>query len=449
MNGSSRFTLLSMLVLGAVAAPVHATPSSPGAIGYVTPTRLSIPITSIQLMSPDGAQVAPLATSGFTAVFSKRDGNLVEAELGAISIPFGRWGEIGLGFGTGAEWSATVDHGVFHGDTLTGAFAVADGAVLTSVAGSARNVGALSTNANATAGELRGLLWYDGNLEASSRTIFAKPICITDDTSICKPGDKIIDVSDAASGATANDAGSGGADGGADGGAAPPSATIAAASLHLVIDLQSWLSVYDDGSVRASPVFPLVSLEKPGAAVHLFGTDTRQFDGHLATTVSNVGILFGASKTDILGIFMNTSGGIANFRNGSNTITLSGGNGVRPTWLTTYGLSLDDGGTLTFPVTSESASRGLVTLKGVLGTVGSPVTFSCTPDTNGATIGGVSYVYPGGSCQNMGIENGASILNYTVSRIVDPAGILGSCTAAASGGTGTCAAPGADADGYR
>ena len=126
-------------------------------------------------------------------------------------------------------------------------------------------------------------------------------------------------------------------------------------------------------------------------------------------------------------------------------------------------LSLENSGTLKFPMTAQSMSRGLFTLTGFHAPVGSEVSISCE-DVN--ELAGFTWdPQPDGltRCAGMATTPGSDYIGYTVRRIVDPP-VNGStvlshngCTNVTNTSTDSCVHDtttgvttfGAEADGFR
>ncbi|MGZ6371503.1 MAG: hypothetical protein ACXWPM_12175, partial [Bdellovibrionota bacterium] len=293
------------------------------ATGFVTPTSMTFTITALNLNSAvDGSQTT-IWTGSKTVTFARSDANFATASLGsAASVPNGRY--TGLSISLSTNVTATINGNKYTGITGNG---ISTGTPIFSVGTTGTTAGSIATSGTAIA--MSGLFPSSVTGTPGSTTFFPKVLCINTDTTQCKSTDQAVNPTGQAL-----------------------TITLISDLFHaLVVDTAAPAVAFGNGA------YPYAVFGGASAAVHLEVTS--------GTDVADATMLFDGSK-NLLGLALNASGGI-NFRNGWPYVTVttapftlpSAGNTANMAFVAK--LDATGTGTLQFPVTSASTSRGLIT----------------------------------------------------------------------------------------
>lgn len=390
----------------------HAALGSGGPSGMVTPSTMSITVTNISLIRPDGSYIAALSGS-YKVTFNRTDADFAKVSLASANVPQGRF--VGVYLEMEQKRDVLLNGNTYYGST-DGGFVSGTTKLYTVAGKTGDQAGSISTT-GPTGTLISGVAKPGSTAGAhdSSKTFFATPVCLGATNAKCATGDTFV-------------------------------STATAPQITLMMDLYDSLVVDATDLQVAFSGYPIAVLGGSGAAIHLMGS----YPGITGGVIVDATLMFSPTK-QLLWTSLFSAGHDAGMRVGFNGVLVTGGpSGVTiPTKGTIMAISSFDSttGAASFPLSSECeqascSSRGLVTLDNVLQAVGSTVNFACAADTTG----GLGFTYTGGSCPSVNTGQYA----YKVKRIIDPSNIFGICTSGfVAGTTGTCADP-ADsvADGY-
>lgn len=408
----SSFSLFALTLIPTFA---HASFSG-GGTGFVTPSELTIHMTSLSLRSADseGSDQGSIDIwSGDKAInFKRSDNSLAKTDLGDLSIPEGRYSAMSMGMG--AIFTVKIDGDKYQGATAGG---ISTGTPLYSIgSGDLKDDGSIATTGTAASISLD--MTMNGG-KPSSQTIFPTVICISESGSICHEGDyKIVQQGNSR---------------------AATSGATSPADLNILMDLYHAIRIDAlTHSAMFSNAYPILLYGDVGASIHM---------AHAGTTPADMGLLFASDKS-IQAIYGNSANSVQ-FPNGFAQVTVNTTPpGFPMVQQMAFVANVDTSGvgTATFPMTSESGSRGLIELKNFIAPVDSVVGGTCTDDLNGTlTTSAGTFTWTGQAC-NGGAHGGAGVsptFNYSIQRIVDPNHLLGVCDSSPCHGSLT------DPDGYQ
>jgi hypothetical protein len=410
-------TLLCCLVADAWNARAGNPPHLNG-WGVTTPTSITFQYDSVSVITVDGGS-GVISDKPFSATFKRGDADFASIPLTDVVLPEGRYAGVALGvsFTLTTELDGVTYEGrdvdmanaplpITSGSKIytTGADGTADGAIVTSPP-----AGGATTVAAAPQGQTTG----------DTRSFFGSPVCVASDpSSQCQSGDTVI--------------------------LAHPSAGQTQPRINLVVDLFHAVTIdpkYGAIVVGGMNYGGKPTLGDPGAAIHLTATSGTGIDKQVA----DISLVFDANKKLIDARSQGLAGNMMpGFCGGNANVKVTA---VPPGFdLTPAGapmvMSIDATGKVQFAAGAgqESASSGMLTIANVLLQVGQTTTVTCAADAS-ADPPYLGFTYAGGS----GAPGSST---FTIARIIDPRGILGTCDSGKAGfaaaSAGTCASNGGD-----
>lgn len=369
------------------------------ATGYTTPTEIQLTVTNISVVNTEGREIT-LFSGSQAMSFKRADRDFATVALSSVIVPEGRYKKVKYTLAS-ANWSVKLTGTRYDGSTQGSL--VAGDTISTTGSTSARDSAITESTA---AGNLLPNLNTPGtpSTSFSSEAPFGAIYCVAAAQSSCQSSDIWVG-----------------------GPQTPP---------NVVFMMDLYHSVAVDGANLALAYsyvsYPFISIGSPGAAIHLSNGSGSDW--------SDISLFFNSNRTLAYGA-VNTLGS-AGIRNGNTFVSSTSENYIFA------GVYTHSTGQVQIPVASRDMtlgrqkSLGLMTIANVKQSVGSTTTISCADDTSGS-LGGVTYTGSSSIVASCG-----TAATYTITRIVDPNGILGTCTGNyISGMTGSCSNT-SSSDGY-
>jgi hypothetical protein len=398
--------------------------AEPTTYGYVTPTSIQITFHTVTLIqagsTPNDERDVKVLDGSYVTSFNRADPDFEASPFGDVDIPEGRYVAIRITYD--AAWSVKLDGTIYQGRQQGNAVSGTTAFFTTGSDGSAPN--SISTSiAQGSSASFATFAPLGGQTLGVSTTVFASPICVSADGKGdgCEAGDRIV------------------------GGDDPP-------DINVLLDLYHSVGIDPTMlSLAGGPTYPFATVGRPGAAAHYIVTNIEGFISDVSLLLtSDAKLQFasvaGDSYSDPAGLFPGVVPGV-----NVAPVTAAPAGEFHPVQ---GSMMIGDadlaGGKAQFPAGgcdgSGCFSHGLLTIDGFSRAAADTALMSCAPDTDGA----LGYTYAGGDCTPNGFTMpNTGTTHFTIARIVDPAGVLGSCTSTSPGFLhgGTCSAAGT-ADGY-
>ncbi|MBL7716450.1 MAG: hypothetical protein JNL01_13375 [Bdellovibrionales bacterium] len=385
---SHSLVLLAGLAISTNAWAVGAT------TGYVTPSEMTITFTELRLIKSDNKQLT-LLSGTFPHTFKKSDSGFASVSLSSIIAPAGRFVGVQVCYNT--ERTVKLSGDKYHG--TNGATCSNGNNLQTTGTGSAVAAAAVSVGSG-TGNTLSGFTVGNGTNNCSA-SYFARPVCVTSDSSSCESGDSVV-----LTGTTVP-------------------------NLNLLLDMYNSVGVdCSDGSLDSHiAVYPYPTIGNPGAAFHF------KYAG--ATDTANMTLLFSSDRKLLYSAAWGTStSSTAKFCSGNGFVTATSApagaylNAYGPTAVQSYdsGSSLVQFAAGNCGSGSTCTSNGINQVNGFPASVAGTVTVGCVADS-AATPANLGFGYTAGA----GVSGTVS---WNVQRITDPSNIFGVCA------SGTCVAAG-------
>jgi hypothetical protein len=355
---------------------------------------MTITFTEADIISSDNHNLT-LLSGNFPTTFHKTDTDFAAIALGGITAPEGRF--IGVRVCYNTDRTVKLTGATYHG--AAGAGGLVDGSTI-STTGTSTAISNNSITVSTAAGNaLSGYVVGNGTNNCSS-SYFATPVCVTNDASHCQTGDKHID----------------------------PGTVVP--NLNIMLDLFNSVGV-DGANLTLDnhiPIYPYPTIGTPGASMHL--TDTS------GSNIANVSLLFGNDKA-LLYTSAYSNNTFTGLCGGVGFVSVTAGpagafmNSYGPTAVQSFNSST---GKLQFATgncgtSNTCVSSGINVLDNVnqtdAGHGGGPVNISCVADS-AATPPYLGFTYTSGA------GNGGPAA-FTISKIVDPANVLGHCASSPCG----------------
>lgn len=375
--------------------------------GFVTPASVAFKVESMGLLDTAGNTVTVSSTGG-SVTFSATGRDFAQAQFSSITIPEGRYVGATVSYDTSRE--ITLDGFKYQG--LNGSSG-SDGQYMCSTS----NAYSFQNSATCSSVDPFTLTVSGG----SNRTYFAKVACVTTSarqSMVCQSGDNFLD-----------------------------SSIPANRVLNLMMDLYNSLLI-DPSSTAVNNalnnqgnLYPVATLGKPGAAVHL---STHSGSGNAPQ--GEVTLLFDANKT-LLGTFtfvVGGSGSVPGFCAGTGyapATSAPAGSFLNSWGLTFVGQYDSSTGAVAFVTNNGSnntTGTGMMLLKDIRQVAGTSIVMDCLTDSStgitswdSAFSPYLGYTYTA----NPGNHSGSATINLV--KMTDPNSIFG-VTGCGSGNTAQC-----------
>lgn len=401
--------------------------------GPVTPTSVAFTFTQIAIVSESNQQIT-LTTGPTTTTFHRTDPDFEGATLSDVAIPYGRYAAINVCYQ--ARVPVLLDGVTYQGYAASSPGGLPHGAQLwTTPSGvTATNPGTAVEYAYVPGGP---------NTQYCTGETFQSILCVVESASDaagdCNPGDEVY----AAQGKVVPVG---------DGGQMTVDADVTL-QIYLLTDLYNSVDI-EPYSLAVNSVPSIhVTVGRPGAAVHLTATDGVR-------NTADVGFLFGPDKSLMWADYSKTDdSAYPGMCNGQSSVYLTAQPPSSSFQLpNVYPVGEFDpllsGGAVIGPIlggecedTSDPNQCQVIgdnETTGILQSVDEQAQLTCIPDSQGP-FEAMGYQYRTASRTG---GDGSSVA-LTISRIVDPSHLLGTCTSHfVSGSTGTCSKSGNGVDGY-